>query len=900
MGEVMNSTQMRLMGLIVAAAFWPTAGAQAAVRYVALDGSGANGLTWATAYKTVQAALNDSAMTTGGEIRIKEGTYPISQPIVVTKAVRILGGYSGTGDTRDWLTYRTTIDGQETTLHCFWVTANATIDGVGIMYAWATGTNDNDLLGAGASVIQCAATISNCLFKNNFAADSGAGVGTYQATGTKITGCTFTQNTANIFGGAIYNEEGTGLQILDCSFLGNASNDSAAAIYNLNCGVTIARCVFQQNVAGLVDAGVGGAILNDASAATVKDSIFQQNKAPYGGAILNYECNALIDNCWFYNCDPATLNGGGVYNFGGAPTIQNCLFEQNAVQDTGGAIMDRGSGGKTINCIIWRNAAQNGGGAIYITPSTETGATNNPQFINCTIYDNSTVYVGGGVFCEDTNASFVNCIVWGNSAGGGWPGIGSALAPSAGKPLVRYSDVQGTTVYPGVGNKLSDPMFVDPDNGDITLSFDSPCLDSGSNAAVLGVLEDYDGGTRIVDGDGNGVAIVDMGALELQAVQDHLTHGQIIRSTAYDDASDTTAAYTFLLRLETDDVVTSVDFQAPGGTTVYTIPSTDYTSAGNVETYHRVDGTNHVWEYWVKSSSASALSPYGDGTYRIVAHYRNNTQAETRIACLVPGTSNPVPQPTQKPQITTPAFGATVPSPVVLKWNACTDGAANAIYVTISDAATGAEAASDVLAKTATQSGEYRLAENNYDAEVAFANLYEVASTDGTPFQYGKTVLVGHQLRVPYSAVYRFWSPSLRHHFYTTSVKERDKLIKNYPNIAWTYEGIAFYACLKQSNSSLRPVYRLWSGQSHFFTIDENEKSSLLAQTSPRWVSEGIAFYAYPEGYELSSTKAVYRFLNTVSGSPFLTINETEANAVITAPDSVFTYQGVAFYAYPP
>lgn len=41
--------------------------------------------------------------------------------------------------------------------------------------------------------------------------------------------------------------------------------------------------------------------------------------------------------------------------------------------------------------------------------------------------------------------------------------------------------------------------------------------------------------------------------------------------------------------------------------------------------------------------------------------------------------------------------------------------------------------------------------------------------------------------------VHRFWSPSLRAHFYTTSEDERDRLLKELPSI-WQYEGIAWYA----------------------------------------------------------------------------------------------------------
>lgn len=900
--EVMNNSRTNWVRAMVLAALLPAAAAQAAVRYVALDGSGANGQSWATAYKTIQAAINDSAITTGGEIRVKQGVYDVTKPITVSKAVRIYGGYSGVDDTRDWLTYKTTINGMDTAVHCMWVSANATLDGFGILYGRAEGL-DTDGLGGAVIVYKCAATITNCIFKNNYAVDSGGAIGTYQANNTKIANCTFRENWAQYTGGAIYNEGGTGLQIVDCSFLGNTTDDSGGAIHNVRCGVTITGCLFDQNISSRMVEGAGGAILNDESpAVNITNGIFRGNGAVDGAGVYNYLSNAVIDNCWFSLCSTLTSTGGGIFNHGGSPTIKDCLFEQNAVRDSGGAILDYGSTAKIINCILWRNSAAYAGGGIYISQNIESGMGNNPQIINCTIYGNSAGRQGGGVYSENTPSSFTNGIIWGNSASQANPGIGSIAPLSAERPAVRYSNVQGTSLYPGTGNKQADPRFVDVTNGDFSLSFDSPCLDAGNNAAIIGTLKDYAGGARVVDGDGNGTAIVDMGAVELQGPQKHVARGQIMWSTVYDSPADTTPTYTFMLRLVTADTLTAVDFQTPGSSTFYKIPSDAHTSSGNVETYHRVQGGTHVWEYWARADSLSGLAAYGSGIYRIISYYRNNTQAETKITCLVPKTTTPVPQPTQRPQVTTPAYGAKMASPVRLSWNACTDSAANSIYVTIVDAQTDEEVINAVLAKTATQSGEYRLRESTYTAEIGFGNLYEVAANDGTAFQYGKTVLVGHRFTVPYTAVYRFWSPAHLRHFYTASMTERDKLLKEAESGVWIPEGIAFHACTGASNGGLRPVYRLWSGRGHLYTISETEKNTLVTQQSPRWTLEGIAFYAYPEGSEpLDGTVgAVYRFANRTNGARFYTMKEAEANKVITQLSEAYAYEGVAFYAYRP
>ena len=97
------------------------------------------------------------------------------------------------------------------------------------------------------------------------------------------------------------------------------------------------------------------------------------------------------------------------------------------------------------------------------------------------------------------------------------------------------------------------------------------------------------------------------------------------------------------------------------------------------------------------------------------------------------------------------------------------------------------------------------------------------------------------------AAVYRFWSPSLSTHFYTISESERDGLINNYAAV-WSYEGPVFRAYPEGSQpAGTYPVHRFWSGtlKTHFYTISETEKNKLINTYSRAWTYEGIAWYAY-------------------------------------------------------
>jgi len=103
-----------------------------------------------------------------------------------------------------------------------------------------------------------------------------------------------------------------------------------------------------------------------------------------------------------------------------------------------------------------------------------------------------------------------NCILWGDSPD----------EISGGTPAVSYSDIQGG--FPGTGNIDMNPLFVDPEDGDLHLLPGSPCIDAANNIAVPSeITTDLDGNPRFVDNPyvvDTGLGdppIVDMGAYEL-------------------------------------------------------------------------------------------------------------------------------------------------------------------------------------------------------------------------------------------------------------------------------------------------------------------------------------------------------------------------------------------------
>jgi hypothetical protein len=130
--------------------------------------------------------------------------------------------------------------------------------------------------------------------------------------------------------------------------------------------------------------------------------------------------------------------------------------------------------------------------------------SSSPWLTNC-IFANNSADTGGGMHNFDSAATLTNCILWDNGP--------EPIYNSGSTPVVAYSDVQGG--YEGEGNIDADPSFVDPTSGDYHLQLGSPCIDAGNNDAPYLPAYDFEGDTRILDGDGNVTAIVDMGVDEV-------------------------------------------------------------------------------------------------------------------------------------------------------------------------------------------------------------------------------------------------------------------------------------------------------------------------------------------------------------------------------------------------
>jgi hypothetical protein len=144
--------------------------------------------------------------------------------------------------------------------------------------------------------------------------------------------------------------------------------------------------------------------------------------------------------------------------------------DSNIDSSFGGGMSNDLASPKLINCIFQNNSAISGvgGGLSNYTYS-------NVELINCIVFGNSAGDVGGGMWNGGSSPIVTNSIFWGNTSdqiyGGGFP-----------NPIISNSDIEGG--YDGVGNLNTDPLFMDPHNGDFHLMTNSPLIDAGNPDAL--------------------------------------------------------------------------------------------------------------------------------------------------------------------------------------------------------------------------------------------------------------------------------------------------------------------------------------------------------------------------------------------------------------------------------
>ncbi|MFC2150833.1 right-handed parallel beta-helix repeat-containing protein, partial [Calditrichota bacterium] len=299
--------------------------------------------------------------------------------------------------------------------------------------------------------------------------------------------------------------------IEDCAFIDNSAEDNhcSAVVSDVGqSGLTISRCYFEGN--GWDDGVYGGAVYAACQEdVIIEDCIFYRNIGDiYGAVYLSRTGNEkIIRNCKFI--ENASNFGGAIRCSGGSGddpfvSISDCLFDGN--QANVGCAIYANTHTKLSNCtftnqisasdhealsVIYANSAEVILDHVLIVDNLvpaikvrRNSVTIQNSTITNNIADEGDGY-GGVMFDRDAELIVVNSIIWNNNG----PSFSTYGEDIEGSLInISYSCVEGGE--DGIGEAFSelelgngiideDPLFVDSENGDFSLAFGSPCIDSG-------------------------------------------------------------------------------------------------------------------------------------------------------------------------------------------------------------------------------------------------------------------------------------------------------------------------------------------------------------------------------------------------------------------------------------
>jgi hypothetical protein len=384
------------------------ANGQAAVRYVrGTAPAGGDGMTWATAYSQVSAAL--PTVVAGDEIWVTAGNYG---PIVLVNGVSIYGGFLGNETQRTQRNSSvnlTILDGGGTAEHVVLATnmnSGTLLDGFTVQNGRSRGGNPGGVDGLGGqgtggggiAVVGGAPKFKHCIVRNNVA---GALVISSPA-----------QNYEG-FGGGVYIDGGAQPVFDSCAITGNRGEIGMASFGPLNYG-----------------GALGGGVASLYSSPTFVNCTISGNTAGQGSRY--YDIPTVSSD----GPGGPGANGGGAFLLGGSPVFEGCTFSSNASGLPGV--------GYGFGMIIASPGPAGHGGAIYASSSSFilkrcTFVQNStPSGLNGTWNHNYALTPGtaggsGGaiVIAGASTPILVNCVFAANTCGHGGSGGASALADRA-------------------------------------------------------------------------------------------------------------------------------------------------------------------------------------------------------------------------------------------------------------------------------------------------------------------------------------------------------------------------------------------------------------------------------------------------------------------------------------
>ena len=259
--------------------------------------------------------------------------------------------------------------------------------------------------------------------------------------------CTFEYGKAlgsgepDVAGGAVIIRGFKDISFNNCVFRDNYANKSGAGLLvNDEGNVDIDNCHFYDNLAIY---GGGGIQASDDASISISNSLFENNIAlnPGGGVKISGGTQAVIDNCIFRNNTTGKNGGGLAVNEDDVDSsrlvLTNSLFEGNVSKNHGGNLaVFYNASARILNNTFRGGVSGNSGGNISI--HEDSYAT----IIDNTIEGGTAKKWGAGIFVNNySNATIVGNTITGNSGEGG----SGVIYHNTSKGLLENNIIQGNS-----------------------------------------------------------------------------------------------------------------------------------------------------------------------------------------------------------------------------------------------------------------------------------------------------------------------------------------------------------------------------------------------------------------------------------------------------------------------
>jgi hypothetical protein len=220
----------------------------------------------------------------------------------------------------------------------------------------STFTNNTSGYGGGMFNDSSSPTVTDCTFENNTATVDGGGGMLNNNSSSTIENTTFTGN-SGYNGGALRNDYCSPM-LTNCLFMENTASGSGAGMWNHYSSPTFINCIFENNTA----AGKGGVMCSVASELTLTNCMLKYNVSSDGGGLRNIDesgitCTAALTDTTVCGNLPDQIvgtwidNGGNFINeFCGSDCNGNGIYDNEDIAN--GTSLDCNGNGVPDECDI--------------------------------------------------------------------------------------------------------------------------------------------------------------------------------------------------------------------------------------------------------------------------------------------------------------------------------------------------------------------------------------------------------------------------------------------------------------------------------------------------------------------------------------------------------------------